>query len=62
MRAWEHPLSEKFKRRGEILAYFGELRILKNFVTTGNSGIDSFAELKPSGMSHKVMLFQTRFH
>lgn len=25
-------LREKFKRRGEILAYFGELRILRNFV------------------------------
>lgn len=25
-------LREKFKRRGEILAHFGELRILKNFV------------------------------
>lgn len=38
-------LSEKFKRSGEIVAYFWELRILKSSVYN-NSGVDSFAELE----------------
>lgn len=35
--------SEKFKGRGRMLAYFGELRILKSSVRNNHSGIDSFA-------------------